>query len=99
MIVGKIVGEFPFSGDGRPFFDHQPYLGGEIRVLNNIAANTDTTISHNLRVIARGVIIIDPGTGYLPSFKRGAAAWTTSGITLNFQTAIAAGQNLKILIF
>lgn len=88
----------PFArGQGKAFTDGQPYLGGQIRVLiGPIAANVNYALNHNLRVIPRFCMVLDAGTGSVPSpLPRGATAWNASSISLNLP-AIAAGQNVTL---
>jgi hypothetical protein len=95
----RLTGPFPFSGDGRAFYDFQPYLGGTIRLVKGVqAANGNFQISHTCRKIPRAVEVLDSGTVSAPSpLPRGTSAWTFANVFVNLP-AVAAGQTLVLLV-
>ncbi len=86
----------PFAiGSGHAFIDHQPYLGGWIRVLQAaVAANGDLTCTHGLRVIPRVVVVLYAGTSFCAKTKVGSTAWSASAFTIQFDVAQPAGTVL-----
>ena len=92
--------EQPFArAQAQAFRDGQPYLGGQIRILSGaLAANANYAVPHNLRVTPRFVWLLDAGTtGITGPLPRGATAWNSLNVYLNLP-AVAAGQNLTLLI-
>ena len=52
--------------------------------------NVDVIIPHKLNRIATIVVPLDNGVNYLPKWRRGTVAWTSSGVTVQFDTAAPA---------
>jgi hypothetical protein len=92
------TGTFPFAPNGRPFFDYQPYLGGCIRILSNVAANTTLTIAHNLRAVPRQMYVISASGVFTPKWQT-AGTWDTKNILIQLDTAVPiAPASITILI-
>lgn len=88
--------KYPFKGDGRAFFNNQPYLGGVILILQNITANSAKTIAHNLKVIPRQLHIIYSFGQYTPKWQA-TQAWDTQNIYIEFDTSVT-GSTAYIII-
>lgn len=95
MAITKNI--FPFAGDGRAFYDGQPYLGGQIRILSNLAGTTNLTISHNLNIVPRFLIVLSATNVFTPKWKT-AGTWTTQNILIQFDTSIPSNGSVTILI-
>lgn len=88
----------PFAqNQGVPFIDSVPFLGGFLRLLPAaVAAITDVTLTHPLRVVPRVVLVLSAGTTFCAKTKVGSLAWTTSAVTVQFDIAQPAGAVLWI---
>lgn len=86
--ANDVVGVFT-AGQTHPFVDYQPYLGGVIRIISNVAANTATAIAHTLHRNPLSMEIVYAHGVYTPKWQD-TAAWDAANIHVEFDTAIPA---------
>lgn len=80
-----------------PFADFQPYQGGVIRILSNIAANTATAINHTLRRIPLSMEVLYAHGLYTPKWQD-TAAWDFAAIHVEFDTTIPVSPAFIVVL-
>jgi hypothetical protein len=91
----------PFAfGQGQPFRDNTPWLGGWIRILPTpIAVTPNYQVAHGLKCVPRFCWVLDSGTtSYKSPPIRGTQAWTASYIYIDMPALVEEGQQVVLLI-
>lgn len=90
-----VTGTFVF-GQTHPLVDYQPYLGGVIRIISNVLANTPTTIAHNLGRKPIALFVLYAHGLYAPKWQD-TATWDTKNVYVEFDTAIPVAPSNVVL--
>jgi hypothetical protein len=89
---------YPFISNGQPFSNNQPWIGGTIRIITDVSANTDLTISHQLKAVPKGMLIVNANGVFTPEWYN----WKpqdNSNIYIQLDTAITGSNSISLFIF